>query len=151
MTSHSEASADVRGIVLAYVEAMNAGDLDRLRSLFADDCEIQGVVGRGAFDAVADIWRQLHSGLNMYLEVQSIVCEGKVAAARYVERGRWTGPFLGFTKPTGNSYELVAIEWFEVEDGRIRRRWGARDSASQARQVGFPEAAKPLVEQEEAA
>jgi len=32
---------------------------------------------------------------------------------------------------------LVAIEWFEVRDGKIRRRWGARDSASQARQLGM--------------
>ncbi len=34
--------------------------------------------------------------------------------------------------------ELVAMEWFEIEAGRIRRRWGARHGASQARQLGIP-------------
>jgi predicted ester cyclase len=32
------------------------------------------------------------------------------------------------------------MEWFEIENGRIRRRWGARDGASQARQLGIPQA-----------
>jgi len=35
-------------------------------------------------------------------------------------------------------YELVAMEWFVIHDGKIQRRWGARDSASQARQLGIP-------------
>jgi predicted ester cyclase len=55
---------------------------------------------------------------------------------RYTERGTFTGPFRGQT-PTGKSYELVAMEWFVVRDGRIHRRWGARDSAAQARQIGL--------------
>jgi len=32
----------------------------------------------------------------------------------------------------------VAMEWFTIKDGRIQNRWGARDSASQARQIGLP-------------
>ena len=56
-------------------------------------------------------------------------------AARYVERGKFIASFRG-KEPTGESYELVAMEWFEMRDGRIHRRWGARDAASQARQLG---------------
>jgi predicted ester cyclase len=29
------------------------------------------------------------------------------------------------------------MEWFEIEQGKIKRRWGARDAASQARQLGL--------------
>jgi predicted ester cyclase len=36
------------------------------------------------------------------------------------------------------AYEIVAMEWFEIEDGRIARRWGARDSAAITRQVIGP-------------
>jgi hypothetical protein len=32
------------------------------------------------------------------------------------------------------------MEWFEVRDGLIQRRWGARDSASINRQMGLPPA-----------
>jgi hypothetical protein len=30
------------------------------------------------------------------------------------------------------------MEWFVIKDGRIHRRWGARDSAAQFRQMGLP-------------
>jgi predicted ester cyclase len=30
------------------------------------------------------------------------------------------------------------MEWFEIENGKIKRRWGARDAASQARQLDIP-------------
>lgn len=40
-------------------------------------------------------------------------------------------------EPTGKSFELVAIEWFELRGGKISKRWGARDMASQARQMGM--------------
>jgi predicted ester cyclase len=60
-----------------------------------------------------------------------------MVAVRYVERGTFQGPFMG-KAPTGTSYELVAMEWFIVRDGKIQQRWGARDHASQARQIGMP-------------
>ena len=41
-------------------------------------------------------------------------------------------------EPTGRTYERVAMEWFVIRDGKIARRWGARDGASQARQIGLP-------------
>jgi ketosteroid isomerase-like protein len=43
----------------------------------------------------------------------------------------------GLFERIGKSYELVAMEWFEIEGDRIKRRWGARDAASQARQLGI--------------
>jgi hypothetical protein len=29
------------------------------------------------------------------------------------------------------------MEWFVLREGRIHRRWGARDAAAQARQLGM--------------
>lgn len=55
---------------------------------------------------------------------------------RYSESGVFQGPFRGH-EPTGKPFELVAMEWFILRDGKIERRWGARDSASQARQIGM--------------
>ena len=40
------------------------------------------------------------------------------------QRGTFRAPFRG-TAPTGRSYELVAMEWFHLQDGKIHRRWGA--------------------------
>ena len=124
-------------VVLQYVDAFNRGDLDRLRSLLAEDAEIQGVFGKGMFERIEPIWRQLIEGYAMHLEVQDLIGEGNVVAVRYIESGTFRAPAFG-KQPTGKSYELVAMEWFEIEAGKIKRRWGARDAASQARQLGIP-------------
>lgn len=128
---------DAKEVVHQYVEAFNQGDLDRLRSLLAEEAEIQGVLARGGFDDIAPVWGQLIEGYGMQLDVQSMVAEGNVVAVRYIEKGTFRAPAFG-NQPTGKSYELVAMEWFEIEGGKIKRRWGARDAASQARQLGIP-------------
>ncbi len=78
----------------------------------------------------------LIEGYGMQLEIQGLVAEGNVVAARYRETGIFRAPAFG-NAPTGKSYELVAMEWFVIENGKIQRRWGARDAASQARQLGI--------------
>ena len=128
---------EAKAVVRRYVRAFNQGDLEGLRSLLPDDAEVQGVLGKGQFDRIEPIWRQLIEGYGMQLEIQGLVAEGNVVAARYRETGTFRAPAFGH-QPTGRSYELVAMEWFEIENGRIKRRWGARDAASQARQLGLP-------------
>lgn len=125
-----------KAVVRAYVAAFNRGDLSALKALLADDAEIQGVFGSGVFQRIEPIWRQLIEGYGMQLEIQELIAEGNVVAARYVERGTFHAPAFG-NQPTGKSYELMAMEWFEIVNGKIARRWGARDAASQARQLGI--------------
>jgi len=126
-----------KAVVRAYVGAFNRGDLKALKTLLADDAEIQGVMGKGIFEKVEPIWRQLIEGYGMQLAIQGLVAEGNLVAARYLESGTFKAPACG-NQPTGQSYELVAMEWFEIQNGKIKRRWGARDSASQARQLQIP-------------
>ncbi len=129
-----EANKEVVG---RYVDALNRGDLEELRGLFTPDALVYGVLGWGELDEVEPIWRQLHEGLGLELTVEQMVAEGDVVAVRYTERGTFKGAFMG-NEPTGRSYELVAMEWFVMRDGKIHRRWGARDAATQARQIGLP-------------
>ena len=73
-------------------------------------------------------------GIN--LKIEQIIAEENIVAVRYTETGIFRAYFLG-QEPTGLSYELVAIEWFEIAEGKIKKRWGARDFAAQARQIGL--------------
>lgn len=123
-------------VVHAYVAAFNRGDLKALRALFSPDAEIQGVLGKGQMEKIMPIWEQLVDSLGMELTIEEIIAEGEVVAVRYTERGNFKGPFFGHA-PTGKSYELVAMEWFVIRNGKIFQRWGARDQASQARQIGM--------------
>lgn len=95
---------------------------------------IQGVLGAGLLDKVVGICRQLIPGLGIQLTIEELLVDAERVADRYTERGVFRGPFMG-VQPTGKSYELVAMEWFELRGGLIQRRWAARDSASQARQI----------------
>lgn len=127
---------DAKEVVLAYVDAFNRGDLDAVCSLFTEDACIWGVLGWGTIEQVRPVWYELVTGLSIHLHVDSIISEGDCVAVRYTETGKSVQPFRG-QGPTGKSYELLAMEWFEIRDGRIARRWGARDSAAQNRQLGF--------------
>lgn len=125
-----------KAVVRRYVAAFNAGDFDALRALFTEDAVVQGVLGWGGMDVVVPIWRDLHSAFAPQLTIEEMVADGDRVAARYTERGRFGGAFRG-RAPTGLGYEVTAMEWFELRDGRIARRWGARDSAAIARQTGM--------------
>ena len=124
-------------VVLDYVDAFNARDYDRLSTLFAPNAIIYGVLGSGGLEVVVPIWRELHSGLGVRLHVERISADGDSVAVLYTERGRFNAPFLQHT-PTGKTFEITAMEWFIVRDGKIQQRWGVRDSATIARQVGIP-------------
>src|SRR5438105_11301038 len=124
-------------IVLDYVDAFNRGDLEKLRSLFTEDAQVQGVLGWGGMDVVMPIWKELHEAFAIELQVEAIIAEGDMVAVRYLDRGTSVQSFRG-GPVTGKSYEVVAMEWFIIKDGRIHRRWGARDSASQSRQMELP-------------
>jgi len=126
-------------LVRAYVEAFNRFDMAALRGLFAADARVYGVLGYGGLDDVEPIWRELHEGMNIDLEILDIAAEGRnVVVLR--ESGRYSGFFRGLVghDPTGKSYEVTAMEWFVVENGKITTRWGARDSAAILRQVTHP-------------
>ena len=121
-------------IVMEYVDAFNRADEESLLSLFTDDAQVQGVLGWGGLDVVAPIWREIQAAFAIQLQVDAIIAEGDMVAVRYTERGTSVGSFR-CGPVTGKSFEVVAMEWFIIRDGKIHRRWGARDSASQSRQM----------------
>ncbi|RIA09161.1 steroid delta-isomerase-like uncharacterized protein [Flavobacteriaceae bacterium MAR_2010_72] len=138
--TQKEIIMDNKAVIQHYVNAFNSGDLDGLRSLFSPDALVYGVLGWGKVDEVMPIWKLLVNALHMQLKIEDMVAEGDVVAVRYIESGKSLAPF--FDKPaTGNSYELVAMEWFIIKNGKIERRWGARDAASQSKQLGWDQPA----------
>jgi hypothetical protein len=116
-------------IVLAYVDAFNRGDIDALCALFAPDALIYGAFGWGCVAKARPIWQALADTCGMNLQVDSIISESNVVAVRYTEREKSVRPFYS-DQVNDCTYEMVAMEWFELKDGFINRRWCARDSAS---------------------
>jgi steroid delta-isomerase-like uncharacterized protein len=125
-----------KSVVMEYVEAFNRGDMEALQRLFTPDALVYGVLGWGGLEQVVPIWRELHEAFSIKLQVEALIAEGDTVAVRYIERGTSVGTFRG-QPPTGQSFEVVAMEWFIFQDGKIHRRWGARDSGAQSRQMGL--------------
>ena len=75
-------------IVRAYVQALNAGDWAAMEPLFTPDATIRGVLGWGGLDVVLPVWRELHEGMSMHLEIEELVAAGDTVVARFRESGR---------------------------------------------------------------
>jgi steroid delta-isomerase-like uncharacterized protein len=126
-----------KSLVRQYVGAFNRGDVDAVCRCFAPDAIVYGVLGWGDLAKVRPIWEMLVRSFKMQLRIESIAAEGEVVAVRYTETGEFVSEFRG-AAPTGKRYEVVAMEWFEIGERGIQRRWGARDSAAISRQLGIP-------------
>jgi predicted ester cyclase len=124
-------------VIGAYVDAFNAGDFPRLMSLFTDDALIFGVLGAAPVAKAEAVWRELHEGMAMQLHPEAVAVDGARVVVRYVESGRFQGIFRGLKghAPTGRSYQVIAMEWFELEGDRIAMRWGTRDFSAIKDQV----------------
>lgn len=125
-----------KDVVRSYVEAFNQGELEALCQLFTNDAQVWGVLGWGTIEQVRPIWQALIESLHINLTIEGMISEGNTVAVRYTERGESVNPFQGFG-PTDRSYELTAMEWFEIRGEKIHKRWGARDGAGMYRQLGF--------------
>ena len=112
-------------IVQRYVDAFNHGDVDKMLSVCAPGAQVHGVLGWGGMNEAAPVWRELHDAFGLKLTVEEMVAEGNRVAVRYRESGQFARPFRGHA-PTGKAFEHVGMEWFDVQDGRIQRRWNAR-------------------------
>jgi hypothetical protein len=128
---------DNKAVVLDYINAFNRGDLDGVCRTFAASAEIHGGFGSGGLEVARPIWEQLFTCFRAKRQVESRSEEGDVVAARYTERGAFSAPFQGID-PTGKGYEITAMEWFVLDQGRIVHCWGVRDSASMFKQMGLP-------------
>jgi steroid delta-isomerase-like uncharacterized protein len=130
-------TAQNRVTIAAYVDAFNRGDIEGVSRLFTPDAEIFGVLARGGLAQAIPIWEQLVRCFRMNLRVEAMVAEGEAVAVRFIERGTFSSSFRGIP-PTGKSYEVIAMEWFVLRDGKITQRWGARDSTAIFRQMDIP-------------
>ena len=95
------------------------------------------MMGQGLFDRVASIWRQLIEGYGMRLHMEDIVAEGDLVAVRYTETGTFKAAAFG-REPTGKSYQLVAMELFEIEVERSRDAGEPGTPPRKRVNLGFP-------------
>ena len=126
-----------------YVERYNAGDLDGVMALYADDA-VQGMPD-GTFKGRAAIRERLAMELaacpDVVHSVRSFVSDGDFFADEWTFAGTHTGPFVmpdgTEVLPTGKRLEVKGMEVVALRDGKIVLNTLYYDMLSVVAQMGL--------------
>ena len=130
-----------REVALASFEGARKRDLDQIVADGHPEEYLDDFVAIGEFrgkDAVREFFRELFDAMpDFELTVERVVSDEATAAVKWSAHGTFTdGAFQGI-QPTGRAVQLRGVDFFEVEDGLIRRNTVFYDGASFARQIGM--------------
>ena len=130
----SELAALLRG----YLAAGDSGNLEALSRYLHDDVVVHDPSGLTAtgLEQEKETWRkarQAMPGLNH--EVQEIVVEGCVLAARVVVSGTLRGTFAGVSAD-GKGFKVDQAIFMHIQEGKAKEMWAIVDTGSFRQQVG---------------
>jgi steroid delta-isomerase-like uncharacterized protein len=137
-----------RALLDRYVERYNAGDLDAVMDLYADDA-VQNMPD-GTFEGRSAIRERLAQELNGFTDVnhtvRSFVEQGDSFCDEWTFAGTHTRPFLlpngTELPPTGKRVEIAGMELVQVRDGKVVVNTLYYDNLAVAVQLGLvPEGA----------
>lgn len=137
-----------RKLLDRYVERYNAGDLDGVMDLYAEDA-VQ-IMPDGTFEGWNSVRERLAQELDGFTDlnhtVRSFVEQGDLFADEWTFVGTHTGPFRlpdgTELPPTGKRVEIRGMELVQVRDGKVILNTLYYDNLAVAVQLGLvPESA----------
>jgi steroid delta-isomerase-like uncharacterized protein len=136
-----ETPRGARQVAMASFEGALARDPDRIVASAHPEDYVDDFVAIGEFrgkEAVRAFFDELFAAMpDFEMSVERVVGdEGAVAVKWRAEATFSDAPFQGI-QPTGRRVSLRGVDFFEIEDGLIRRNTIFYDGASFARQIGM--------------
>ena len=122
-----------------YDEVWNGGDVDVAVEIFADDYvrhdlrPTKAPSGGAGMAAIARTFRSAFPDLRM--EVDVLLAEDDLVAARWTSSGTFTGPWADVA-PTGRRATFSGVNIFRFAGGRVVELWNHRDDLGLMQQVG---------------
>lgn len=139
MTTQTSAPTALEA-ALASFEGARARDPERIVAPGHDDYS-DDIVAIGEFrgkEAVRGFFSELFAAIpDFELTIVRTVSEGGAVAIKWHATGTFSGARFQGIEPTGRTVEIRGVDFFEVEDGLIRRNTVFYDGASFARQIGL--------------
>ncbi len=122
-----------------YEEVINTGDLAWAEELLAPDFveheEVPVPAGLQGTDAFKRFFSMMRTAFpDLHMDVHETIAEGDKVVARLSVRGTHRGEFVG-VPPTDNRIEVLAIDVFRLEGGKIAEHWGQTDNLGTLRQL----------------
>jgi steroid delta-isomerase-like uncharacterized protein len=122
-----------------YEELWNRGNLQVADELVSPDYVRHDLrpgeapPGPAGQKAVAQKFREAFPDVR--LEVESLIAEGDLVAARWTISGTYAGPWGGVA-PTGRKVGFAGVNFFRIAEGKIAEIWNLRDDLGLREQVG---------------
>lgn len=130
-----------RAIVRRFAEAfVNESDYDTAEEFLAEDIVDYTPLGETTGrDAVLETTKELRRAFpDFVVSPEAIIADGDTVAVRMTQRGTHEGPFMG-NPPTGNTFEIEAMAFLRLADGKIVERRVRPDVLGLFRQLGLEE------------
>jgi len=124
-------------LVAEVFDAMNAGQLEKIRDVVTDDFVDHGSpvpLPPGAEGYIA-ILTFVTTVLQVRYEVHDVVAAGDMVAIRATAHGVNAMVPQGI-EPTYRSYAMKTAHFFRSRDGRLCEHWGVRDELDVLYQIG---------------
>lgn len=124
-----------------YEQVWNAGNLEAADEIFAEDYvrhdlrPTDAAPGPAGQRRIAADFRAAFPDLR--LEVDLVIAEGDMVAARWTSSGTNTGPW-GPVAPTGRQARFCGVNIFRIRDGKVVEIWNHRDDLGLRLQLDAP-------------
>ena len=121
-----------------FEEVWNQGRASAIDEMLANDCVVHGLGpqdmhGPAAFKAFHSAYRNEFP--NVTIEIDDIVAEGDIVAARWSGTGSHRGDGLGF-RATGRDVHFTGMIFVRVERGKFIEGWNNFDQLGMFQQLG---------------
>lgn len=126
-----------QALVADLMDAMNSGQLAKIRGLVTDDFVDHGspVPLPPGPDGYIAILTFVTNVLQIRYEIHEIVAAGDMVAIRATAHGVNNVSPRGI-EPTGRPYAMKTAHFYRSRDGRLSEHWGIRDELDVLYQVG---------------
>lgn len=133
---HAEATRQV----ILRMEAALAANSNDMAAHFHEDFRWMGNQGCGTKNSLAEFranWQLPFRAIftDRDYKTERFVCEGDWASCFGHIEATHSGPFMGIA-PTGKRVKIPYMDFWKIEDGRIRDNWVSVDFASVLAQLG---------------
>ena len=137
MTSNGVGSGmtaeELRDFYNRYIDLINKREFDRMHEFAHDEVIMNGTpVARD--DMVAEFYRHTEPVPDLFWEVDELVVEGDLVAARLTDRGTPVAQWNGLA-PNGSSVSFAETAFYRVENGRFKVMWYLMDADALRRQL----------------